>query len=167
MTRPSIRAVDPSLDLVLERVADVPPALVWKAWTTPDILVKWFTPAPWTTAECQLDLWPGGIFRTVMRSPEGELFPNTACVLEVVPGERFIWTTMMGPGFRPSAPTVPPGAALAFTAVISIAARGAGTQYTVHLMHLDPATRERHGSMGFEQGWGSAFDQLVAVVRTL
>ena len=40
---------DPKLDLVLERVVDVPRELVWAAWTKPEHIVKWFTPAPWTT----------------------------------------------------------------------------------------------------------------------
>jgi uncharacterized protein YndB with AHSA1/START domain len=76
---------DPALDLVLERTIDVPPALVWKAWTVPEHVCKWFCPAPWTVSECQIDLRPGGLFRTVMRSPEGEAFPNVGCDLEVVP----------------------------------------------------------------------------------
>ena len=62
---------DPQLDLVLERVVDVPRELVWKAWTEPEHVMKWFTPAPWTVTECEIDLRPGGIFRTTMRSPEG------------------------------------------------------------------------------------------------
>ena len=33
--------IDPSLDLVLERTVDISPALVWKAWTTPEHLEKW------------------------------------------------------------------------------------------------------------------------------
>ncbi len=37
------------LDLSFERVVDVKPELVWKAWTTPEYLKKWFTPAPWKT----------------------------------------------------------------------------------------------------------------------
>ncbi|MDQ2674480.1 MAG: SRPBCC domain-containing protein, partial [Chloroflexota bacterium] len=60
-------AIDPKLDLVLERHADVAPAKVWKAWTTPDSLVKWFAPRPWTITECEVDLRPGGHIRFVMR----------------------------------------------------------------------------------------------------
>jgi len=37
---------DPKLDLVLERVIDVPPDLVWTAWTKPEHVKKWFVPAP-------------------------------------------------------------------------------------------------------------------------
>lgn len=69
MTRSNPQQPDPKLDLVLERVVDVPRELVWKARTTPEHLKKWFTPAPWTTVDCEIDLRPGGIFRTVMRSP--------------------------------------------------------------------------------------------------
>jgi uncharacterized protein YndB with AHSA1/START domain len=77
-------ATDPELDLVLERVVDVPPALVWRAWTEPERLKRWFTPKPWQTVECEIDLRPGGIFRTTMRSPEGEDTPHVGCYLEVV-----------------------------------------------------------------------------------
>jgi uncharacterized protein YndB with AHSA1/START domain len=75
MTR-LIHQPDPLLDLVLERVVDVPPELVWAAWTTPEHVTHWFTPAPWKTVTCEIDLRPGGMFRTVMRSPEGQDFPN-------------------------------------------------------------------------------------------
>jgi uncharacterized protein YndB with AHSA1/START domain len=78
---------DPRLDLLLERVVDVPPELVWAAWTVPEHVKKWFTPAPWTTVDCEIDLRPGGIFRFVMRSPEGQEFPNVGCYLEVVKNE--------------------------------------------------------------------------------
>ena len=95
--------IDPKLDLVLERHADVSPAQVWKAWTRPEQVSKWFAPRPWTTAECEIDLRPGGQFKFVMRSPEGQLFPSVGCYLEVVPNERLVWTDALLPGFRPSA----------------------------------------------------------------
>ena len=76
MTRSIIHQPDPKLDLVLERIVDVPRELVWMAWTAPEHLKKWFTPVPWTTVDCEIDLRPGGIFRTVMRSPEAEC-PST------------------------------------------------------------------------------------------
>ena len=52
--------IDPKLDLVLERVIDVPKHLVWKAWTEAEHLQHWFVPAPWSVARCELDLRPGG-----------------------------------------------------------------------------------------------------------
>ena len=42
---------DPRLDLVLERIVDVPQELVLKAWTSPEHLKPWFTPAPWKTVD--------------------------------------------------------------------------------------------------------------------
>jgi uncharacterized protein YndB with AHSA1/START domain len=90
MTPSRLLKPDPKLDLVLEREVDVPRELVWTAWTKPEHLSKWFTPAPWTVADCEIDLRPGGIFRTVMRSPEGKEFPNIGCYLEVIPNERII-----------------------------------------------------------------------------
>src|SRR5262247_3611975 len=76
------------LDLVLERTIDAPRSLIWKAWTDAEHVKKWWAPAPWTTSECQMDLRPGGIFRTVMRSPEGQEFPHVGCIVEVVGHEE-------------------------------------------------------------------------------
>ena len=156
----SIIRPDPRLDLVLERVVDVPADLVWAAWTTPEHLVKWFTPAPWTTVECELDLRPGGICRTVMRSPEGQDFPNVGCYLEIVPGEKLVFTSAMLPGFRP---VTGPAAPLLFTAVITLEPQGSRTKYTATVIHGDEEARRKHEEMGFYQGWGAALDQLVAI----
>lgn len=46
MSQPLPFAINPELDLVLERFLDVPPSLVWEAWTKPEHLVHWFTPIP-------------------------------------------------------------------------------------------------------------------------
>ena len=162
----SIIKSNPKLDLVLERIVDVPHELVWAAWTKPEHLKKWFTPAPWTTVDCEIDLRPGGIFRTTMRSPEGQAFPNVGCYLEIVPNEKLVWTTALGPGFRPaegheaSAP-VP----FRFTAVITLEPKGNRTKYTAIVIHGDEESRRKHEEMGFHQGWGAALDQLVAVVK--
>ena len=57
----------------------------------------WFAPKPWTVSDCEMDLRPGGIFRFVLRSPEGEEFPNVGCYLEIVPNERLVWTDALLP----------------------------------------------------------------------
>jgi uncharacterized protein YndB with AHSA1/START domain len=151
---------DAALDLVLERVIDVPRELVWAAWTRPEHVERWFTPAPWQTTECEIELRPGGIFRTVMRSPEGEESPNVGCVLEVVENERLVWTDALLPGFRPSETPV-------FTAVIRLAPEGEGTRYTAIARHGTAANRKRHEEMGFHEGGGMALDQLVGLVKEL
>ncbi len=164
MTRPA--DFDPELDLFFERTVDVPRALVWKAWTTPEHLVKWFTPAPWTTVGCEIDLRPGGIFATVMRSPEGQEFPGTGCYLEVLDQQRLSWTNALLPGYRPAPPPATPEE-FAFTAVIEMEDTAAGgTAYRALARHANPGSREIHENMGFEHGWGAALDQLVALAKT-
>ena len=111
-------ALDPALDIELVREVDVPPELVWQAWTTPELITQWFAPKPYETPRCEIDLRPGGIFRTVMRSPDGDEFDGAGCFLEVVPNERLVWTSALAPGYRPQAGEMP------FTAIIELQATG-------------------------------------------
>lgn len=159
MTSSVYEQFDPTLDLVLERVVDVPVSLVWMAWTTPEHLKHWFVPRPWTVSACELDVRPGGLCRTVMRSPEGQEFPNVGCYLEIVPNKRLVFTDAMGPGFRPSAQPF-------FTAIINMEAVGKDkTRYTAIAVHRDPDGKQKHEEMGFHVGWGIALDQLVEYVK--
>ena len=154
---------DPKLDLVLERRIDVPPALVWEAWTKPEHVRHWFVPKPWSLSDCEIDLRPGGAFRTVMRSPEGEDFPYTGCYLEVTPSERLVWTNVLLPGYRPSGHSDGP----LFTVYVTIEPEGAGTHYVATVLHRDEESRVKHEAMGFHHGWGAALDQLVALAKTM
>ncbi|MFT3743177.1 MAG: SRPBCC family protein [Pyrinomonadaceae bacterium] len=156
---------DPKYDLRLERTVDVKAELVWAAWTTPEHILHWFTPAPWKTIDCEIDLKPGGIFRTVMQSPEGEEFPGTGCFLDVVENRRLIWTSAMKPSFRPTA--AENKADMLFTAIIAIEPAGEGTKYTATVIHGSEEDRKKHEEMGFEHGWGAALDQLVAYMKGL
>jgi uncharacterized protein YndB with AHSA1/START domain len=165
MSQTSVFAINPKLDLVLERVVDVPRELVWKAWTTPAIVTTWFTPTPWKTTHCEIDLRPGGVFSTVMQSPEGEQFPQAGCYLEVVAKERLVWTSMLGPGYRPAKKQGPVD--LPFTAKIELESKGKGTKYTATVFHGSEEDCARHDQMGFRDGWGKALEQLVAVVRKM
>lgn len=162
MTLPAGYAINPDLDLVLEREVDVPPHLVWAAWTDPKHIVHWFTPAPWKTPVAEVDLRPGGKFRTVMRGPEGQEFDNSGCFLEVVPSERLVWTGTMTQGFRPQSAAAP----YLFTAMILMEPKGAGTRYRAIVVHGTAEACQAHAQMGFHDGWGKALDQLVAYMKT-
>jgi uncharacterized protein YndB with AHSA1/START domain len=144
--------------LVLERFVDVPPAKVYEAWTTPETMRKWFTPDPWKTVSVEMDLVPGGKFNSVMESPEGQQFPNSGCILEVVPGRKLVWTDALLPGYRPSANPF-------MTAIVEIIPEGTGTRYRATAIHKDEETMKKHEEMGFHEGWGKALDQLVEVIQ--
>lgn len=158
---------DPKLDLVLERVVDVPPSLVWECWTTPKHIKKWFTPAPWKTVDCRIDLRPGGEFFTVMQSPEGQNFPNTGCYLEVVKNERLTWTNALLAGYRPSSGGAPGADDLVMTATILLQKHGKGTKYTAIAQHRNEPDTKKHADMGFHDGWGTVLDQLVALAKKM
>lgn len=152
--------MDPARDLLLDRIVDVKPHLVWRAWTNPEDLKKWFCPRPWQAIECEIDLRPGGIFRTSMQGPNGERFDHPAgCYLEVVENRRLVWTGALGPGFRPQ------DGEFAFTAYILMEPEGGGTRFRALVLHKTPADRDRHDAMGFAQGWGTALDQLVELAK--
>jgi uncharacterized protein YndB with AHSA1/START domain len=155
---------DPNLDLHLERSIPVSPEKVWAAWTQPELMVQWFTPAPWKTVFCDVDLRLGGRFHVTMESPEGEQFPNNSCILEAIPNRLLVFSSVMGEDFRPKSPSN--GADnLAFTALIALESTATGgTLYSATAMHADPEGRQRHAEMGFQEGWGAALDQLVALM---
>lgn len=148
-------AIDPALDLVFDRVVPVSPERVWRAWTRPEHLLHWFTPAPWRTTAAEVDLRPGGRFFTIMEGPAGEKMTNLGCYLEVVENSRLVWTDAMHPGFRPAPSPF-------MTGIILMEAHTQGARYVAIARHKDEATRAQHEQMGFHDGWGAATDQLVA-----
>jgi uncharacterized protein YndB with AHSA1/START domain len=159
---------NPELDLKLERTVDVAPELVWMAWTNPEYLKQWYTPDPWKTVDAELDVRPGGIFRTTMRSPEGQEFPNLGCYLDIVENRRLVWTDSLEPGFRPASKAIL--GKFHITAVIQMEPAdpsGKSTRYSAMALHNDAASRQKHSDMGFEDGWGTVLNQLVALVKKL
>jgi uncharacterized protein YndB with AHSA1/START domain len=165
--------LDPKLDLTFTRIVDVPKELVWRCWTEPALLLPWFCPKPWKTIACEIDLRPGGIFSSTMQSPEGVTMPsNMGCFLEVLPDKRLTWTSALLPNFRPyRIPDASAGADGAFIFTATIAMEDAlidghiGTKYTATVLHAEEAGCKQHAAMGFEGGWGTALDQMVAMIK--
>lgn len=157
------------LDLVLERTIDAPIALVWKAYTNPEHLKRWFAPRPYEITECELDLRPGGVFRIRMVGPDGfDTGHGTAgCVLEAVENERLSWTSALGPGYRPN--EAGEGCeSFPMTAIVTFADAGNGkTAYKAVALHKNEADREAHEKMGFHEGWGTVAGQLEEFAQSL
>ncbi|MBI2278213.1 MAG: SRPBCC family protein [Dechloromonas sp.] len=147
-------------ELILTRIIDAPPEKLFRAWTEPALIVQWFTPSPWTTVHAETDLRPGGSSLVVMRSPDGQEFPNRGVYLEVVKNEKLVFTDAYTAAWEPSDKPF-------MTAIISFEALGDKTRYTARVRHWTVADREAHEQMGFHEGWGKATDQLAELVATL
>lgn len=160
-------SIDPDLDLVLEREVDVPRDKVWEAWTNPRILMKWFCPRPWKTVECDIDLRPGGLFRTVMETPEGErMGEQLGCYLEVMENEKLVWTDALQGDYRPvSVPNDCFNHYFTATVLLETTANG-GTRYSVIARHSTAEAAQAHEQQGFTDGWGTALEQMVEMIKS-
>ena len=161
--------MDSETDLVLERTLDAPIDLVWRAYTTPAHLKRWFAPRPYAITELELDLRPGGIFRIRMVGPDGfdTGHGTPGCVLEVIEGRKLAWTSALGPDYRPS--EAGEGCeSFPMTAVITFEDAGDGkTRYKAVALHKDMADKDAHEKMGFHEGWGTTAAQLEELAKEL
>ena len=120
-------------------------------------------PKPWgRVAQCEMELRPGGIIRIDIAMADGQAVPNVGCILDVVPMERLVWTSMLFPDNRPAVFDDIP-----ITAMMTMEAVGTGTRYVFTALHRDQADCEKNKSSGFLQGTEIALDQFVAHVQSM
>jgi uncharacterized protein YndB with AHSA1/START domain len=149
-------ASTPDLELVLSRIIAAPRERVFKAWTKR--LPEWWGPHGMTTPVCEMDLRPGGVFRTVMRAPDGTEYSTRGIFLEVVEPARIVFTDAFEPGWQPRPD-------IFFTGIVTFeAVAGGKTKYTARALHWTVANRDKHEKMGFHHGWGESLDRLVSIV---
>jgi uncharacterized protein YndB with AHSA1/START domain len=81
-------------DLVFERTFDAPRDLVWKAFTDPEIVPRWWGPHGTTTTVAKMDVRPGGAWRYVSSAPDRDDVTFYGEYLEVTPPAGYKWTFM-------------------------------------------------------------------------
>jgi uncharacterized protein YndB with AHSA1/START domain len=76
-------------DLVITRLFDAPVKVVWKAWTDPEYVMRWWGPTGFTSCECRIDFREGGKFLFCMRAPKefqgGQAFYTSGVYKKIVP----------------------------------------------------------------------------------
>jgi uncharacterized protein YndB with AHSA1/START domain len=160
MTNPAESIPAAERELVITRLIDAPRDKVFRAWTEPTLLERWFCPRPWRAEFTALDLRPGGVNRVVMHGPDGEEMAHTGVYLEIVENEKLVFTDAFTEGWVPSEKPF-------MTAVITLADEGGKTRYTARALHWSVEDRETHEKMGFHEGWAKCAEQLEQVARDL
>jgi len=143
--------------LSISRIIDAPRQKIFRAWTEPALLVQWWGPHGMTTPECEMDLWVGGRFRTLMRAPDGSEYPTMGVFLEIFAPQRLVFTDAFLPGWIPS------GKAF-MTAEVLLEELEGKTRYTARALHWSEEDRQAHEAMGFHDGWGQSLDRLETLV---
>ncbi len=140
-------AEKPSLTLV--RRIKAPPARIYAAWTQPERMVRWWGPDAGPVLSAEADPRPGGRFRVVFRTMDGEQHDCRGMYREVEPERRLVfswqWVTMPE---RESLVT------------LELRPIPEGTELTlIHAQFYDEAARDGH-----REGWSGALDKLAAFV---
>jgi len=144
-------------EILITREFDAPPALVYRAWTDPELVPRWWTAKRGTMDVCEIDLRVGGAWRYVMTTLEGGYEVGFhGEYREVVPGERLVHTEVFE--------GMPDAAALD---TITFEERDGRTLVTMLVEHELPEHRDAHIASGMEEGLQDALELLEETARSL
>jgi uncharacterized protein YndB with AHSA1/START domain len=125
-------------DLVVTRIIDAPIELVWKAWTDPEHVRRWWGPKDYTSPACKIDLREGGKYIFCMRAPieqGGQDSYTSGVYTKIVPMQRLEFTQGLsdkdGNRIDPAQVGMPPDFPKEIRTVILFKAKGEMTELTI------------------------------------
>jgi uncharacterized protein YndB with AHSA1/START domain len=142
--------------ILITRDFDAPKHLVYKAWTTPELVKRWWSGERGEMTLAEIDLRVGGMWRYVMIAEGGFEVAFHGEYREIVPNERIV-TTEVFEGM-PDAAAVD---TLTFTEV------DGRTTLTVLVQHSSKEHRDAHANSGMEVGMQESMDRLEQVAISL
>ena len=160
MSNPLNQPVDDDLVLVITRTLNAPRALVWRAFSDPAHLSRWWGPQHFTNPVCELDFRVGGHWHNVMRGPDGSEYPTDFTFVEIVEPERIVLRNAPGKG-EVWGDNPPPS----FNRTITFEEIGADqTLLTVHAVFGSLEHKESVVRRGWITGTNESFDKLEALL---
>jgi uncharacterized protein YndB with AHSA1/START domain len=140
----------------ITRVFDAPRDLVYRAWTTPELVRRWWAGDQGEVTSVEIDLRVGGTWRYVMRASAGFEVAFRGQYLELVPGERIVSSEEFE-GM--------PGAKAVSTTTLT--ERDGRTTLTILVQHTSRENRDAQVSSGMETGLQSSWAMLEQVANSL
>lgn len=154
-------------ELVITRIFDAPRKLVWRMWSEPELMMRWFGPKDYTSPVCTIDFRVGGKNFSCMRSKEGQDIYSTGTYLKIDPFNEIICTD----SFANEHGNVVPASHYGFEGFfplelkVIIKFEDAGNKTKMTLIHSGMPEGEQ--SVGAEIGWNESFDKFENVLATL
>lgn len=151
--------------IVIERIYNSPVDLVWKAWTDPEQLKKWWAPNGCSTPYCTVDLRVGGKFHFCMRMPDGKEVWALGIYKEIVEGEKIVYTDVFsdseGNPRKPATYGFSPEHPEESLVTVIFSEESGKTKVTLH-HSLSGDFKEKKE---MEQGWLEMFNKLVITLK--
>ena len=139
-------------DVVITRLFNAPPSMVFKAWTDPALLARWWGPHHFTNPRCEVDARPGGAIRIDMRGPDGTVYPMKGVFREVDEPSRLVFISTAFDG------------ALEVLNTVTFAEENGKTRITMKATVLKAAPEVMEALSGMEAGWTQSFEKLEAML---
>jgi uncharacterized protein YndB with AHSA1/START domain len=155
-TRSAVVTLPASTQIMITRQFDAPRHLVYRAWTTPELIRRWWAGDRGQVTSAEVDLRPGGRWRYVMTANGGFEFAFHGEYREIVPDERIVSTEVFE-GM--------PDAAAVSTA--TFAEQDGCTTLTILVEHTSQEHRDIHLNSGMEDGMNESLDHLEQVAASL
>lgn len=155
-------------EITITRIFDAPRNLVWKAWSNPELIKKWWGPKDFTSPECQIDMKVGGKYVFCMQSPDGEKYYSAGSFLEIVPMEKIVYTDAFsdekGNIVSPTKYGMPESFPLEMLVTIKLEDEGDKTKMTLTHSGIENMDPVDVGNM--EIGWGESFDKMSTTLNS-
>jgi uncharacterized protein YndB with AHSA1/START domain len=161
----------PEREILVSRLIAAPPALVYQAWSDPKAMNRWWGPRGFD-AECEMDFKVGGKYRWVMRDAEGAQYPMSGSYLDLVPGQRIVYT-----GDLPEHPPAwhaklnalrgSDGPIQDMIVTVTFEDQGGKTLMSIRSLFESTAVRDAFAGMGMVEGWGQSLDKFEAQLASL
>jgi uncharacterized protein YndB with AHSA1/START domain len=142
--------------ILITREFDAPRHLVWKAWTEPELIGRWWSGNRGETTVAEIDLRVGGTWRCVMVTDDGFVAAFHGEYREIVPNERIVATEVYE--------GMPEAEALN---TVTFAEADGRTTLTMLVEHASKEARDAHIASGMETGMREAMDMLEGVANAL
>jgi uncharacterized protein YndB with AHSA1/START domain len=146
-------------EIVLERLVDAPAAVVFRCWTDPTQMARWWGPLGFTNPVCELDVRVGGAWRIVMRAPDGTDYPCHGVYREVVANELLMFTNI--------ATDAAGGPILDGLTTVTFAEANGKTKLTVQTGAVALVGYAAGYLEGMEAGWRQSLERLDGVVSAV
>lgn len=149
-----------NLMMTVERRFEAPRDLVWRAYTDPEWLDRWWAPRPWRAETLHMDFAVGGHWRYAMCGPDGERHHARMDFLEIVPRDFFRCVDVFADESGNAIPDMPTQ-----TFKTTFTGSGDATEVTVIVNYEKAEDLQKVIEMGIEQGITMAQDQLEEMLR--